>query len=61
MHSLWLFGMRMKGKIMNAIIVPALGHLQIDEVYGYFDEPVLFSAVSAAGRGFLCVLVSEDC
>ena len=40
--------------------ITGLGRLEIVETYVYYDQPVLFSCKSAAGRLYLAVAADED-
>ena len=46
--------------MVDILIIPELGKLEIVEVYEYYDQPVLYSCKNAAGHFYLVVAAAED-
>ena len=46
--------------MLDILNIPALGKLEIVEVYEYYDQPVLYACKNASGHFYLVVAAAED-
>ena len=46
--------------MLDILDIPALGKLEIIEVYEYYDQPVLYSCKNTSGHFYLVVAAAED-